>query len=264
MAYNIGITCIGYNCKEGLEEVLGPWEKIKENPSLAPLINELKIGFVHGCFEETHALGYPIFSEDNTELTLDRYWECGVIDGFHVSNKPRKEYEMWTEGYELSKQWATGDQDLLWMLNTDEVWEIEEINRVLNFIQSNNLVDFYKVNFKNYCIDKSTWVDDFIVPRIWWIKKQGGLKRFYQDDLVEYNNGKRDVQCSHLVIPQPVAFPKHYSWVGSKEYLQRKLAFQKLRYGACSYRWNDTEQKLELNDEYYRNVGKAKPTLNKD
>lgn len=261
MAFNIGITCIGYNCKEGLEQVLEPWSKIKKDSSLSPLINLVALSFVHGCFEETHKIGFPIHSTDGTEEYVRK---SDTITNFSIRQEPAKEYEMWTEGYESSKESFYGDMDLLWMLNTDEVWEIEEINRVLKYIQSNDLVDFYKVNFKNYCIDKSTWVDDFIVPRIWWANKQGGLKRFYQDDLVEYNNGKKDVQCSHLVIPPAIAFPKHYSWVGSKEYLQRKLAFQKLRYGVCSYRWNDLEDKLELNEDYYRTYGKPKPVLKKD
>jgi hypothetical protein len=268
MAFNIGVTCIGYNCKEGLEEVLRPWKQIKTSPELAPLVGGLSIAFVHGCFEETHAIGFPLKSEDGTEEYADEIFHKGVLDEVGGRNEPRKEYEMWTEGYELSQRYSktflNKDIDLLWMLNTDEVWTIDEINKVLSYIKLNNLVDFYKVNFKNYCIDKSTWVDDFIVPRIWWAKKQGGLKRFYQDDLVEYNNGKKDIVCSHLVIPQAVAFPKHYSWVGSKEYLQRKLAFQKLRYGQCSYRWNEAENKLELNDDYYKAVGKPKPTLYKD
>jgi hypothetical protein len=263
MALNIGITCIGYNCKEGLEQVLKPWQEIYFKPSLCPDIESVSVGFVHGCFEETYKIGYPLHSVDGTEdYAKQLVFNDTVLAEVAIETTPAKEYEMWTKGYELSQ--SHGDVDLLWMLNTDEVWEIEEINRVLKFIKANDLVDFYKVNFKNYCIDKSTWVDDFIVPRIWWTKKQGGLKRFYQDDLVEYNNGKKDVQCSHLVIPQPIAFPKHYSWVGSKEYLQRKLAFQKLRYGTCSYRWNETEDKLELNEDYYRSVGKPKPILNKD
>ena len=262
MKINIGITCIGYNCKEGLQQVLEPWKRIKANPELAPSIGKLKIAFVHGCFEETFKLGYPLSSTDGTHELMTELIINNELDSTTSFVEPAKEYEMWTKGYEE----ANGDKDidLLWMLNTDEVWTVEEINNVLKFIEFNNLVDYFKVNFKNYCIDKNTWVDDFIVPRIWWVNRQSGLKRFYQDDLVEYNNGKRDSQCSHLVVPQSVAFPKHYSWVGSKEYLKRKLGFQKLRYGACSYRWNDSLDILELNEDYYRIIGKSKPILNKD
>lgn len=257
--FKIGITMIGYECQEQLEKVLPYWIRLKENPPANSRIESIKIGFTHGCFEETAKLGFPILSTDGTIEHLMKLKDTDSIDYLQIRDTPQKEYEMWTNGFQTFKD----DIDLLWMLNTDEFWELDEIENVLKYIENNDLLDFYKVNFKNFCIDEDTWIDDFIVPRIWWAKKQGGIKRFYQDDLLEYNNGKKDVQCSHLTIPPSVAFPKHYSWVGSKAYLQRKLNFQKLRYGGSSYRWNDITDKLELNDDYYRSIGKPKPTLNK-
>jgi hypothetical protein len=150
------------------------------------------------------------------------------------------------------------------MVNIDEIWEPEEIKKLIKYVKNNELVDYFKINFKNYCIDYKTWVDDFIVPRVWFVNKNKGLKRFYQDELVEYEDGTRDVNRSHMTVPKHLIFPKHYSWVGTSDYLKRKLEFQRLRFGICSYSWDQVNDKLQLNDEFYNKFGVPKPSLNKD
>jgi hypothetical protein len=257
----IGISSIAYESKDLLSKCFTPWNTIKNDKSIIPDITDIKICFSHGCFEETHALGFPIYSTDGTvELAKDLH-QSKQIDDLIIYETPQKEYDMWTNNFLKLKE---HNIDLLIMVNVDEIWEIEEIKKMFNFIKNNNLVDYFKVNFKNYCIDYSTWVDDFVVPRIWFVNKNNGLKRFYQDELVEYNNGKKDINCSHLAIPRTLIFPKHYSWVGSKEYLQRKLNFQSLRFGTCSYSWDEKNDKLQLNDEFYKKFNINKPKLNID
>jgi hypothetical protein len=256
----IGITCIGYECLEHVDRTLEPWLKIRNNEIKSDLIESVEIGISHGCFEETAQLGYPIKSQDGTLEKFSAMRSSGQIDHLFIHDNPKKEYDMWTENFVAMQERI----DMLVLLPIDEVWTVQEIENTLRFIQFNELADYFKINFKNYCIDFNTWVDDFIVPRFWFTKRQGGLKGFYKDDLVEYNNGKKDVQCSHLVVPTNLAFPKHYSWVGSKEYLQRKLKFQGLRYGDCSYAWDEATDRLKLNDEFYRKFGRPKPILKHD
>ena len=102
------------------------------------------------------------------------------------------------------------------------------------------------------------------MPRVWFTKKNPKLKSFYKDDLVDFEDGSQDVSRSFLTIPKNLIFPKHYSWVGSEEYLKRKLNFQSLRYGVCSYAWDDNLNKLKLNEEFYLKYNLPKPRLNKD
>lgn len=258
----IGISTIGYESKELIEQCFISWYKIKKDLSLVPQITDLKICFGHGCFEETAALGFPIYSTDGTCELINQQKDSGIIDDLIIYDTPQKEYDMWTNNFLLLKK--KYNIDLLIMVNVDEIWSVDEITKLMKFVSSNNLIDYFKVNFKNYCIDYMTWVDDFIVPRVWFVHKNGGLKRNYQDDLMEYENGKKDIECSHLLIPKNLISPKHYSWVGSKEYLQRKLKFQSLRYGTCSYIWDEQNNKLKLNDEFYLKFGIPKPILNKD
>jgi hypothetical protein len=258
----IGISSIGYESKELIEQCFVSWDKIKKDSTLIPEITDLKICFSHGCFEETAALGFPIYSTDGTYELIQEQKLNGIIDDLIIYDTPQKEYEMWTNNFKLLKEKYS--IDLLIMVNVDEIWSVEDIKKLIKFITNNNLVDYFKINFKNYCIDYTTWVDDFIVPRVWFVNKNGGLKRNYQDDLMEYEDGKKDIQCSHLIIPKNLIFPKHYSWVGSKEYLQRKLKFQSLRYGMCSYAWDEEINKLKLNDEFYLKFNITEPILNKD
>lgn len=251
----IGISTIGYNSYDLLNKCYSSWNTLKD-------IYDIKICFSHGCFIETHQLGYPILSEDNTHVLAKEMTDKGIIDYFRLYETPQLENDMWTQNFvDLKKIF---DIDLLIMVNIDEIWETHEIKTLVNFIKDNQDTDYFKINFKNYCIDYSTWVDDFIVPRAWFVNKNNGLKRFYRDELVEYNNGKKDIQSIDKIVPKTMVFPKHYSWVGSKEYLQRKLRFQQLRWGVCSYAWDYTADKLCLNDNYYTSYKKQKPKLNYD
>jgi hypothetical protein len=257
----IGVSCIGYESKDLLEKCLSPWNQVKTDKSLIPEIESLKICFSHGCFEETHQLGFPIYSTDKTHELSKEMQERSIIDDLIIYDTPQKEYEMWTNNFTALKK---HDIDLLIMVNVDEIWDINEIKNMIKYVKNNDLVYYFKVNFKNYCIDYSTWVDNFIVPRIWFTKKEPKLKSFYKDDLVDFEDGSQDVNRSFLTIPKNLIFPKHYSWVGSEDYLKRKLNFQSLRYGTCSYSWDRTNNKLQLNDEFYNKFNMQKPSLNKD
>jgi hypothetical protein len=256
----VGITFIGYECSELMPRALAPWIQIRKNSSLVDCFESLKISLSHGCFEETAKLGFPILSSDKSHEWMALQKELGNVDNFILYKDPMKEYDMWSGNY----HWMKDDIDFLVMLNHDEMWTPEEIQSLFRYVSFNPFVNYYKVNFKNYCIDENTWVDDFIVPRMWWVNRNVKLKGFYKDELVEYENGVKDFQTAFANVPKNLLFPKHLTWVGSKSYLQRKLHFQALRFGACSYRWDDATDKLTLNDDFYAKFGVPKPILHHD
>lgn len=256
----VGITFIGYECMELMPRALEPWMRIRKDPLLVDGVKSLKISLSHGCFEETAKLGFPHYSTDGSHGWMLAMHNSGAVDNAIVYADPMKEYDMWTGNY----SWMKDDIDMLIMLNHDEMWTLQDIQILFRYINFNPQVDYYKVNFKNYCINEQTWVSDFIVPRMWWVKRNGGLKGFYKDELVEYNDGSRDFQRSWSMVPQNLLFPKHLTWVGSKAYLQRKLHFQALRFGSCSYTWDEKNDCLALNDDFYAKFGVPKPQLNHD
>lgn len=255
----IAIINISYNCFDTLPLALESWIELKKSPRKE--IAQLLLTSSAVCFKETADLGYPLYGDDNTIPYLSDLKKDGVLDKFDLPAYPRTEIEAWNKWLPwLFEQ----DTDLIWMVNSDEIWSIPEILGTLKFVQDNRLVDLYKVQFKNYIFTEKQWTLDFITPRLWWVNRNKKLKGFYQDDLVEYENGKRDHQVSALQVPRGIAFPSHKSWCGSPEKLKRKAEFGIKRYGLCSYLWDETAQSLKFNSEYYKKMGKPQPELCSD
>lgn len=254
----IGISAIGYNCKEHLDKVIRPWiDYKKSNPG------QLFISIVHGVFPEVYQIGdCPIFSEDGTIESLQEYKNLGEIDFFQVLSEPT--YEKDIRNYTL-KNLFKHDIDLLWLLDLqDEIYDPKEILRILDFIDKNKEVDWFKINFKNYIIKPGCYIDDFIAPRIWRTKIYGGIQGFYYDNDIIYNDNRKAVELPNLIIPREIAFPKHYSWIGSPEYLKRKIEFQRRHYTHCSYCWNEAKNSLDFDMNYYIMNGKSIPKVYHD
>lgn len=256
---NIGITSIGYQCREHLDKVFAPWVKIKQG-ALKDKIDNLWIGTAHACFVETFVAGYPKDSTDGTVDAFNEYKNQGVIDQLTLFENPDYEFNVWNSNLPFL---FGKNIDLLWMINLDEVWELEEISTLIDITKKHPQADYFKINFKNFVFNYNTYVDDFVVPRVWRTNRNGGIKGFHYDDEMTFNNGETDKKVPFLVIPKNVLFPKHYSWVGSKEYLQRKLRFQTEHYLISSYKWDDEKDCLAFNEEYYEKFNKEKPTLYK-
>jgi len=255
--FKIGITSIGYECEEHIKKVFDVWAEVKAG-ALSNLVDSVHISTTHGCFHETFKIGYPIHSRDNTIERFNLLKDEGLIDNLNVFDAPKWEFEFWNSNlpYLFSK-----GINLLMMLNMDEVWTIAELAATLEYIKKSQDADYFKVNFKNLVIKENTYVKDFIVPRFWRTDRNGGIKGFHFDDELTFANGVTDKTAPFKVIPMESVFPRHYSWVGSSDFLQRKIAFQHAHYKTCSYAWDETKNELILNEDYYRMTGKPKPQL---
>lgn len=265
---NIGIVNISYNCAATIERALSVWKGVSGSNGL-----NVSVSCQHVCFGETYTLGYPIISPDGTIATLIRLEEGGIIDKLEIHQTfPVFEQTAWSNCIPFL---AAQDLDYLVMVGSDEWWNPDEIKRVFEFIV-NNPADYYKINFKNY-INPNEYVDDFIVPRIWSMKRRGGVKRFWKDDLVVFNDGCFDYQTNFIQIPREIAFIEHWSWAlppllldkntyraRNEAFVKRKLAFSATRYSICSWKWDDSKSKLVHNDEYYTSRNIPKPVIYED
>ena len=252
----IGISAIGYQCAEHMDKVLAPWLDFNSK------YNNIIISVAHGLFPETQKLGYPIFSTDGTIEKLKEYESKKLIKKFTLLESPTFERDI--RNFTLPHL-LDSDIDYLLLLDLqDEIYTEENIINILNFAKRESFVSFFKINFKNYVIDNHHYVDDFTAPRLWNNKLNKGVKHFYYDNEILFNNGKKADDTSCILIPKNIAFVKHLSWVGSKEYLQRKIEFQKIHYGHCSYKWDSKKDQLALNDEYYLKYNLQKPTIYND
>jgi hypothetical protein len=231
----IGISAIGYECAEHLDTVLKPWINCKK------LCNEQSgdqfiISASHGVFPETNKLGFPIYSTDGTIEKLQNYEKNNDLDYFQITNSPTFEKDL----RNITLQYLFHQEiDILWLLDLqDEIYTEAQIYNILNYVE-NNEADWFKINFKNYIFDNNSYVDDFIAPRIWKNYTNNGINCFYYDNEILFNNGLKAQDVKNITIPKDIAFIKHLSWVGSKDYLKRKINFQKIHYGLCSYKWNE-------------------------
>lgn len=251
----IGVSAIGYECEEHLHKVIAPWNNHKINA-------EVHISVSHGVFPETAKLGFPIKSTDGTLVELNKYYMAGIVGKVTVTEQPtfEKDLRNLTLPYLFDKK-----VDLLWLLDLqDEIYTVDQINAIIKYVEENPFNTWFKINFKNYVFDYNTYVNDFTAPRVWRTDRCGGIKEFYYDNEIVYNNGVAANDLPNELVPRDVAFVKHLSWVGSPEYLKRKINFQKIHYGDCSYAWDEQANKLIFNEEYFKKFNKEKPNTFKD
>ena len=250
----IGLIASAYNCSEFLEDCLNPWLDFKKESN-----HELYCSFIHKCFYENKELVLSLNSSDGTESILEAYYDNGLLDNYCSSQKYLKEHEARNI---CLKNVLDNKVDYVWTLGLDEVFTVEEINKILNFVEINSFVDWFKINYKNYIFDGSMWIDGFCPPRIFKVDSHGGLKELYYDDDFVYADGTDYKKLPNLQIPSSIAHVKHMTWL--HENGKAKVEYQKARWGdsGCSYSWNYQENKLEFNKKFYQN--KPLPTLNYD
>jgi hypothetical protein len=260
----LGLHSICYNTNATLERAFAPWREVK-NGALKGLVNDVYFAVQAAAFPETVSLGYDLHSNDGTEETLLKFKQEGLFNDLVIHNQAVEEQVLWSENVRFLQKY---NPDYIFMIGGDEVFTVEEIEKVLKFVLHNPLTDYFRINFKNF-FGRGKYVKDFIAPRIWSNKRNGGVDYHYKDDLVMFKNGKRDTECSCMTVPSKVVFPAHYSWSlppecsdeKNKKFVMRKLGFQKIRYVHPSYRWNEEKNELELDPTYYARVGKGVPEI---
>lgn len=245
----IGIIGVGYQC-----------EKISEK--LSPFFSssvQFYTWITSALFKENQDLG-KTYENAKMEKELVLLQESKLIDGFSIVKDPILDFESRNECFNNLRQ---HDLDLVWQLDLfDEFYTPQEVLKTIGFIKNNPYYDSYHVNFKNY-IGKNAdrYVLDFAPPRINWVKKNGGLKSWYWDNFVEFNNGAKSQNLSKIIIPKNICNPKHLSWVGSEEFLKNKIAYQHKALGHCSYVWNEEKNDIDFDKSYYKKIGLAMPEV---
>jgi len=257
-AVRIGLSGIGYQCGEHLANVLQPWFDLRTQGQ-----HEILISLSYGIFPEVYAISQTNRETPDSSLaSLREYLSQKMIDALFVSPEPKYEWDLRTCTLPFLSERQI---DILWLLDLqDEIYSVDEISRIVNFIEDRHDMSWFRVNFKNYAFTFDAYIEDFVVPRIWRARIPAPIRCFHYDNSVTYVDGRRQESLPHCTIPRSIAFPKHLSWVGSPDYLKRKIRFQHLHYGTCSYIWDEKTNSLKFNEEYYARVGKGIPVLHKE
>lgn len=243
----IGVIGSVYNSAEFLNECLEPWESLKNDSE-----HEFCFSFIHNCFKENAELGFPKYSQDQTDEILKGK---KFIDSYVFSESFLTEAEARSVCLENIKK----DVDYIWTLGFDELFTKSQINGCLEFVLSNPFVAWFRINYKNYVFDGKSWIDGFCPPRIFNNKVNGGVNALYYDDDFIYKDGSDYKTLSNLKIPKNIAHVKHMTWLHSNG--RAKVEYQKKRWGdkGCSFSWDYKEDKLIFNESFYENA--SKPNL---
>jgi hypothetical protein len=158
--------------------------------------------------------------------------------------------------------------DWIYLADSDEGFTLDNIFNIARFIARDSLTTWFSFSYKNYIFTKNQYlVEPFCPPRAFRVKSGGyKLNSFRHDNETVYHGvitrGIKDfTQFSSKNIPQSVAWIRHSSWMNKDG--KHKVAYQSQRWGQqyCSFRWNEAENKLEFNPDYYNMVGKPIPEL---
>jgi hypothetical protein len=237
----IGVLATGWDCAEYFNQVLEPWLQYREKH------DDLIISAASGQFREYE--NSPQANIATKELML------------HAFNTKKIDYvafpigdfdEAGIRNIALSPL-LQEKVDYIILLDFDEIYTLEQIEKIFQFVEQNPFTAWFKINFKNYVGDKNHYVADFSPPRIF---KAENLAEFYYDNDINYyiDGGKVSYKnFSSLQVPRNQAFVKHYSWCGSPERLKSKIDYQLKHFnGICSYKWNNKKNKIELDLDFYK------------
>jgi hypothetical protein len=242
----IGIIAVGYQSKYIISS-LAPWLELKYNTKKYTNLDlDIKICTCSALFKERWEAGETYNNDKNDEYLLNNK----LIDKHIIVKHPIIDFESRNYCLEYLRQF---NLDLIWQLDFgDEIYSINQIINIIKFINKNKFVDWFYINFKNFIGDENHYVEGFAPPRIHWFNKHGGVNKFVWDNDLVYIDGihSNDSKISKLIIPKNIAHVIHYSWCGDKEFLIKKIEYQKKCLGTCSYQWNYNENKIEFNKDY--------------
>jgi len=261
----IGILYTSYGMREYIEPSLNPWVEARKEK-----LNgyEFVISAVSVPFKEYQSMN---IAPDDTSKILHEYKKDNKIDALTVAPLFVSEAEGRNLAL-LSLQDAEVDAVILW--DGDEIITQEQIYNILNFTKLDKFTSWFRFSYRNYVFtEKQYLAEPFQPPRFFRTKTNGyTLDRFRWDNDIIYRgtvivgNAFNEKCVDYLelpskIIPPTVANIKHFSWI-SNERSKNKVLYQNAHFGGiCSYKWNETLNKLEFNEQYYRNQGKAVPEI---
>jgi|LauGreDrversion4_1035100.scaffolds.fasta_scaffold120876_2 hypothetical protein len=261
----IGIIYCGYNTEEHIHDSLSPWIDAQRNKLDG---SEFVICAVSVPFLEYKEERF----KDKTQDILLNYYNSRLIN--HLITQP--EYVSEKEARNNAAQWLINQGIThLWLVDSDEIYDEKSITNILQYIKLERFCSWFRIPLTNYVFDKQTILEDkFSPPRIWRTETNGfKLNECIYDNDFSYKGLKNnsssfeeiviaDKELPSKIIPSRLVDIKHYSWL-SNENSRRKTLYQTKRWGenGCSFKWNETENRLEFNKEYYIKTSQKIPSI---
>lgn len=246
----IGVIFCGWGTRDLIEQSLTPWVNLRDLNSLAfqtdrvtPTISICAVSVRFAGFEG---------EDDGTREFLRGALERGDID--HLVDSPDNIPEVTARSMALNYLKEQGVTHT-WMVDSDELYEINQINDIIAFVNSNPWCIFFRLSLRNYVFDDKTYLAEPFTPhRIHRIDSLSSCiaESFYEDNGIAYrgaitNELFPDRLFASMTVPEGVAAIKHISWPNNRRG-KSKQEYQWKRWGdACSFSWDDTQGGLIFN-----------------
>lgn len=253
----IGIILAAYACENTVKDCLAPWLQAIEK-------HDIELGIVSVPFKD--------FPPQDNKIT-----EQIIIDSVHKtkafllsSDQEMTEHDARNMPLEYFRDQGF---DYIWLVDGDEIYTLEQIDRIINFIADDKYTMWWALNFKNYVFTPKTWIEGFCPPRIFRMKSSENdlvLNEFYWDNDVYYlkrssNPDERIPYQSlpNISIPTSTANIKHLTWLNNDN-SRRKVQYQLKHFGVCSYLWDYEFQELRFDPEFHKKNNIPIPQLHSD
>lgn len=259
----IGIIFALHNLSsKEFEDVMAPWIKFKgKNPSTI-------FSCVSYTFDENRK---DNFSLEANAKTIDMIEKSNYFS-YVFSDKDYNGESLQEAGVrDKALQFLLREIcDVIWLWDGDEFAQEHELTNILSFINRFSDYAWYSTCYKNYVFDEHTYLEEpFTPPRIFRAEYRGAkIDKFYLDNDISYFSAEEKLISFHQLpfkkIPKTIAFIKHLSWL-SNERSKRKITYQKAHFGkyggGCSYDWDEKNDRLIFNLDFYAKRGDNVPKL---
>lgn len=254
----IGVLFSAYNCASYIDECMEPWLKLKKELNLVLaatngryILSPEEPDDMKGSHSLLKLLG------KNLDFLLN---SCGEN---RWSEEQGRNYMLY---YLLDQK-----VDLIWVIDCDEIYTEKDIHNIISYIKENPNYDCYNLFYKNYYIKHPYWIDDgFSKSSLYWANRRGGLKGFYFDCNIQYNNGDNIDPFSQDnigIINKNIAFIDHYSWIQDDPRVKDKIHNQNIKYAGeqeakCGY-IVDSQDNLTINKTFYKKRNLRLPAIHR-
>ena len=236
----IGVIAVGMDCADVFDEIMNPWSEASKKHDISM------------CFVSSRFIGMEgLIDCKMDEPTLNKIKEYAK----HNDKVSYVGHPGWvTEATARESGRKTLMEigvDVIWLLDfADEYYTIQDIDKIIGFVERNPMIPWFKISLKNFVFTKNMYLaDPFQPPRIW--RTRVGHRVLYQcnydnDFLYAREDGDDvvpDRGMSFLTVPPSVAWVRHLSWLNN-ERSRLKVKYQEKRWNppkgnGCSYAWDD-------------------------
>jgi hypothetical protein len=232
----IGIILTAYGMVDYIDDCLRSW--------VAARTQRLDDHEFVICAVSVPFASFPNTADDGTIAKLHNFVDSGEID--HLITEPVGILETEARGLALSYL-KTKDVDAVWQVDIDEQYTQQDISRILRYVDGQPYTAAFRLCLKNYIFDQKTYLAEPFTPmRIHRLKSGSlALKGFWADNNMFYTPESsdeiiRDDRLANTTVPSAVAWVRHITWQSDSR-SRSKVAYQLARWGACSFRWDESK-----------------------